>query len=229
MGAGGDDRQRADRAAAGDEHPPVQKRSGAGNGVQGDRERLGQRGLADRHAVRHLVALAGGGDEALAEGDLNVREGHGAAVEAHVEAVVRQAGQAVVASAARPARRDRHPVADGEVLDARAEGDDPAGNLMPEDHRLAEPDRAEAAVVEIMQVRPADAAGLDRDLDLAGSGGLGLALLDPEVLRGMDDDGAHGFSPRREVVTRLRFQAGRARERTGRRPDQTLAVMPPST
>ena len=63
---------------------------------------------------------------------------------------------------------------------------------MAEDHRLAQPHGAEAAVVEVVQVGAADAAGLDRDLDLAGAGGLGRALLDAQILRGMDDDGAHG-------------------------------------
>ena len=139
-----------------------------------------------------LWHCAGERDEPLAEGALDVRERHGAAVEAHVQALVRQALEAVRAGAAGPARRDRDPVADREALDAFPECDDPPGDLVAEDHRLAQPHGAEAAVVEVVQVGAADAAGLDRDLDLAGAGGLGLALLDAEILRGMDDDGAHG-------------------------------------
>ena len=144
------------------------------------------------NALGDLVALRGEGDEALAEGALDVRERHGAAVEAHVQALVRQALEAVGAGAAGTARRDGDAVADREALDAFPECDDPAGDLVAEDHRLAQPHGAEAAVVEVVQVGAADAAGLDRDLDLAGAGGLGRALLDAEILGGMDDDGAHG-------------------------------------
>ena len=156
--------------------------------MQGDGEGLGQRRLADRDAVCGLVALGGAGDEALAEGALDVRERHRRAVEAHVEALVRQPLAAVAAGAAGPARRHGDPVADGEAGAAVADGDDVAGDLVAKDHRLPEPDGAEAAVVVAVQVGAADATGLDRDLDLAGTGGLGRALLDAEVTGGMADD-----------------------------------------
>jgi hypothetical protein len=44
-----------------------------------------------------------------------------------------------------------------------------AGNLMAEDHRLAQADSAEATMVIVVKVRAADAAGLDRYLDLCGA------------------------------------------------------------
>ena len=72
-----------------------------------------------------------------------------------------------------------------------AERHDPARHLVAEDHRLAQPHGAEAAMVEVVQVGAADAPGLDRYLDFAGARCLGVALLDAQVLRGVDDDGAH--------------------------------------
>jgi hypothetical protein len=65
---------------------------------------------------------------------------------------------------------------------------------MTEDHRLAHPHGAEAAMVEVVQIRSADAAGLDGYLDLAGGGRLDFAFLDPEVAGCMNDDGFHGSS-----------------------------------
>ncbi len=63
---------------------------------------------------------------------------------------------------------------------------------MAKDQRLAHADRAEAAMQIVMQVRAADAAGLDLDADLPRTGFADRDLVDAEVLFGMDDDGAHG-------------------------------------
>ena len=150
VATGGDDRERADRSAAGDEDALVEERAGAGDGVERHGERLGQGGDADRHVIGNLVALSGQCDEPLAEGALDVREGHGAAVEAHVEALVRKALQAVFAGAAGAARRDGDAVADGEAFGPGADSDDAPGDLVAEDHRLAQSDGAEAAVVVIV-------------------------------------------------------------------------------
>ena len=76
---------------------------------------------------------------------------------------------------------------------------------MTEDHRLAHPHRAEAAMVEIMQIRSADAAGLDGDLDLSRTGRLGFAFLDPKIAGGMNDDGFHGCTPDMRDVIGRRF------------------------
>lgn len=99
--------------------------------------------------------------------------------------------QAKGAGIARPAGRDRHALPDEETGNALAHGPDRAGDLVPEDHRFAHPHRAEAAVVEVVQVRPANAARLDGDLDLPRSGQLLLMLLDAQIAGGMDDDCLH--------------------------------------
>ena len=70
---------------------------------------------------------------------------------------------------------------------------------MAEDHRLLEPYRTEAAVVVVMQVRSADAANGELDLDLAGAGLFRLALFDAQVLRGVNDDGFHVWPHRTGV------------------------------
>ena len=72
---------------------------------------------------------------------------------------------------------------------------DGASDIVAQDHRLAYPHRAEAAMVEIMQVGSADAAGLRRDLDLFGTGRLGFAFLNPQIAGSMDDDGFHCCTP----------------------------------
>jgi hypothetical protein len=62
-----------------------------------------------------------------------------------------------------------------------------------EDHRLPDPHRAEAAVVEVVQIRAADAAGADADLDVARPEVRDGRRFDPKVVRGVDDDGErHG-------------------------------------
>ena len=127
----------------------------------------------------------------LAKRALDVRKAHRAAVEAHVEAMLLDALLAIAASAAGPARAHRHPLADGEAGDAGTEPGDPAADLVTEDHRLLDPHRAETAMLVIVQVGAADAAGFDRDLDLAGSGFGECGGLHAQVLGSVDDDGAH--------------------------------------
>jgi hypothetical protein len=137
------------------------------DGVQDDGKGLGKGSLVDGDAVGDLVALPGFSDETLAKGALNMRHRHRAAVKAHVQALVLLALQAIVASVAGPARRNRDAVTDRKPRYRRTQRLDGPGNLMTEDHGLAHPHGAEAAMVEIMQIRSADAAGLDGDLDLA--------------------------------------------------------------
>ena len=67
---------------------------------------------------------------------------------------------------------------------------------MTEDHRLAHPHRAEAAMVEIMQIRSADTAGLDGDFDLSRTDYFGFAFLDPQIAGSMNDDSFHGVLQR---------------------------------
>ena len=86
---------------------------------------------------------------------------------------------------------------------------DDARDLMPQRHRLLDANDAEAAVMVIVQVGAADAAIGDLDADLARAGRRIRVAVDPQILRGVNDDGAHGFVPQ--------FR------------DHIAAIMPPST
>jgi hypothetical protein len=48
-------------------------------------------------------------------------------------------------------------------------------------------------MLEVMQVGAADAAGFDRNFDLAGPRRIHFALLDAQIPGGVNDDGFHGF------------------------------------
>ncbi len=137
------------------------------------------------------MALALIGDQHLAECALNVRKAHGAAIKAHVVTVILLALLAVAARSTRPARVDRHTVARTYALHLAANGIHDAGHLMSQHHRLADPDRSESTVMVIVQIRSADAASLDPDVDLVRAGLLFLAVLDAQIFRCMNDDGAH--------------------------------------
>lgn len=139
---------------------------------------------------------------------------HGAAEEAHVEALVAHAFLAVQALAARLAGIDRDTRARLHARDAFTNCGNDAGDLVPKRHRLLNAHGAEAAMVIIVQVGAADAAIGDLHTDFTGAGrGIGKAV-DPQILRRVDDDGAHGFTPSARSV------AGR---------DHIAAIMPPST
>jgi len=142
------------------------------------------------------MTLPGLSDENLAKSSLNMRHWHRAAIKAHVQALVLLALQAIVASVAGPAWRNRDAVADCESRYGRTQGLDGPGDFVTEDHGLAHPHRAETAVVEIVQAGPADAAGFYRDLDLARTGRLRFPLLDPKIAGRMNDDGFHCCTPR---------------------------------
>src|SRR5690606_28987223 len=70
-----------------------------------------------------------------------------------------------------------------------------ASDLVAEDHRLAQPHSAEAAVVEIMQVGTANAAALYANQHFSASRSVGRAILDAQILLSVDDDGSHCVSP----------------------------------
>ena len=63
---------------------------------------------------------------------------------------------------------------------------------MAEDHRLADPDCPEAAVMVVVQIGAADAPRLDGHLDLSRPRRFRLAFLDAQVFGGMNDNGFHG-------------------------------------
>src|SRR5829696_10053718 len=114
---------------------------------------------------------------------------HRAAVEQHVEAMPREALEAVAAGVAWAARIDRDLVARPHPIDERADGGNGAGDLVAENHRLLDPDRAEAAVLVIVQIRAADAADGDAHLDVLRPERRHLGRFEPQVAGRMDDDG----------------------------------------
>src|SRR4051812_23961601 len=135
---------------------------------------------------------------------------HRAAEEAHVEALVAHAFLAMQAPAARLARIDRDAGARLHVRDAVTDGCDHAGDLVAERHRLLDPYDAEAAVMIVVQIGPADAAVRDLDADFTRTGCCIRVAIDPQIFRCVNDDGAHGWLPQR-------FAA------------HIAAIMPPST
>ena len=58
---------------------------------------------------------------------------------------------------------------------------DKGRNLMAKDHRFAQPHRAKAAVVVVMQVRPAHPTRRQPQAQLARTGGLLGPVLDPQI------------------------------------------------
>ena len=66
---------------------------------------------------------------------------------------------------------------------------------MAKDHRLAQAHSAKAAMVEIMEIGAADASEANPHPDLAGANLSHGDLFDPQVFRGIGDDGAHGSDP----------------------------------
>ena len=100
--------------------------------------------------------------------------------------------EAIGASVARAARVDRDALADGERRHARAQRMHDARHLMPEHHRLFEADDAETAVIVIMQIGAADAAGADADQHFARLGYGHWHRVDAQIFGGVKDGGAGG-------------------------------------
>ena len=191
MRARGDDAERTDGATAGDQYPFAEQRPGAVDGVQRNREGFGKGALAERNAVSQSVTLARFGDELLAKSAIHMRHPHGAAIKAHVEALVLLALEAIFAGIARKRRRHRDPVADGEIPDAGAKFAHRAGHLMAKHHRMLDADRTKTAMIEIVEIGTADASCSDGDRDLAEARPQWLLFFDAEILGGMDDDCFH--------------------------------------
>ncbi|MNU67790.1 hypothetical protein D3C71_571420 [compost metagenome] len=98
-----------------------------------------------------------------------VRQAHGAAHEAHLKAVDRLALLAEMAMAAGLRGIDGDELADGEPVDAFPQRPYMAGCLMPADDRFTHPDRAEAAILVIMEIGAADAARRHGEQHFAGT------------------------------------------------------------
>ena len=78
-------------------------------------------------------------------------------------------------------------------VDAGAHRLDAAGHLVAQHHRLLDAHGAEAAVLEVVQVRAADAAGAHAHLQLVAARSSGVAIVfDAQVAGGVDDEGFHG-------------------------------------
>jgi len=164
--------------------------------MKADRQRFGTGGLGQADAGADLQALRRADDDPVAEHSLDMRHPHRRAHEAHVEAMLLQPLAAIGAVVAGVAGVDRDAVAHGKAADPGADLDHRPGGLVAKDDRLSHPDRAEAAVLIVMQVRPADTARADRHQRLAGAGGGDGGGFDPDVGLGMKaaDAGLHGVS-----------------------------------
>jgi hypothetical protein len=156
--------------------------------VEADGERFRHGGLRHRDRLGNRHRLFGPNGQALPKATLRVREPHGASDEVHIQAFVPHALAAVPAMATGSARVDGDPRAGRDRRNIRPDLDHRSGDLMPEHHGLADADRAEAAVVEVVHVGAADPAGLDCDPDLPGTGSDGWDRLDAQVLRRVNDD-----------------------------------------
>ena len=150
--------------------------------MQADGERLGSGRLGQRRAGRYRLALRSLGDDVLAKRALFVGKGHGRTVKAHVEAMLGEPLCAITAAAAGPARIQGDGIALLQAGDAGADRIDGAGDLMAENHRFSEPDRSEARLMIVVQIRAADAAGTDRDTHLAVTGCCDRVAFDPEII-----------------------------------------------
>ena len=182
--------QGADRTAARHQNALAEHRAAARQGMHGHREGLGQ-GQRGRRHVGGLLALHGIADQLVAEAALNMGQRHRTAVEAHATTLIGHAVETIGAGTARAARIDRDTIPRCHPGHVRRNLEHAAGDLVAQDHRLTQTDFAEAAMVEIMQVGPANPTPLDPDLHLTRPDGFNLPALDPQVLGSMDDDSAH--------------------------------------
>lgn len=127
--------------------------AGLAHDVHGDGEGLDQRALLERHGVGQLVAEVGGrGPEA---GQGAVVGGRGG--EAHLGAQVVVAAEAGGAAAAGVAGLEGDAVAGLEGRHGGAGAHDGAGGLVAEDHGGAHDEVADAALLPVVHVGPADA------------------------------------------------------------------------
>jgi hypothetical protein len=154
--------------------------------VQRHRKRLGQRRQLQRHAGGHGLALHRVAQQPVAERAFDVRVAHRTAVEAHVQALVGQAFQAIDAAAARPAGVDGHAVAHLHARDVERHRGHRAGHFMAQDHRPLDAHRAKAALVEVVQVRAADAAEAYVHQHLARAHLAGVLFHHLQIVGGID-------------------------------------------
>src|SRR6266542_2932594 len=152
----GDDRQAADRPASRYQYLLAEHRAGTGRRVQ-------------RHRKRHRECLLLRDDDLVTERTLDVRKAHCTAVEAHIETLVGMSFDAVATVTARAARVDRYAIADADPRDTSADRGHDAGHFVSEDHRFLQANRAESAMLVVMQIGSADSARGESHLYLTGT------------------------------------------------------------
>jgi hypothetical protein len=124
----------------------------------------------------------------LLKGALDVRKGHGAAVKAHVQAMVVLPLRAKPAGMTGPRGGYGHQLARLEITGVFPKGSNHARNFMAQNHRLAQFDRSESTVMIIMEIRAADPARLHLDQHLTSGGGGNVLGFNAQVPGGVDDD-----------------------------------------
>ncbi len=202
----------ADGAPAGDEHGFAQHRAGAVNRMQADRQRLGAGDLAERDLLLgDRCELRLPHHEAFAEHALRVGKDTGRSEKEHVPAQIAAAGATVVAAPARMRWIDRDLLSGRDTRYLCADGIDHAGGLMARDQRFAHDERADPAVLEIVQVRSADAACAQAQQHVARpqlTGGARGLVLQAQIARAVDDasqrNGVSSFGFRRALAQRQR-------------------------
>ncbi|GGA99282.1 hypothetical protein GCM10011491_29420 [Brucella endophytica] len=181
MTGSGDDQQ-ADRAGTGDQHVLAREIAGLRHCMKTNGKRFGASSLCRGHIAVNWKALDRRNDEIFSEQTLFVGKAHGRTHEFHVEAMDRQARAAIMAMAAGLRGIDGDEHASPEPVDAGADGFHETGGLMAADDRLAHPDWAEAAILEIVQVRTADATPGHLQPDLASVGLRAFLRFDMQVV-----------------------------------------------
>src|SRR6185437_10596868 len=178
-----------------DEHRLADQIAAAIHRVQRHGERLGKRYLAKRDIAFDRIALALAHHETLAEESLRVRKHARAAEKAHVLAELLAAAAAIGAASARMRGADRDLVADLDARHAFADRDDDGRRLVPGNKRLAHDEAAVPALVEIVQIGTADAAGAERQQHLASTGRRLVLRLDAQILFCMNAARQHALAP----------------------------------
>ena len=98
--------------------------------------------------------------------------------------------QAIGAGVAGSAGIDGDALADAQARDARAQQSDRAGDFVAEHHRLFQANSAEAAVVVVVEVRPADAANANSHQHFTGLRRRNGRRVDAQIPGGVDDGGS---------------------------------------
>ena len=185
--------QEADRAAAEDGDGFQQAWLGEIHRVNRDTERLEHHGFGRREALRHRDDQASIDPDAVRHGAVERRGPD----ESYVGAKIRVARPALLAMAAGliGIDGDERPAPKPLILEILRQ---PAREFMTGDERLGDDGRADATVLVVVQVAPAQSNGRDVDEGLAGAGFAQIVGQNTGVTRGAQEEGS-GHSADREV------------------------------